>query len=94
MNEHEETEELIHWSTPRPGNIFLKKIDPRMLLPDGYVLRQQIQPVGLPQGVKVWVRIKYDRDYVVAKLKKEVIAPLNIKDYNTFQKLVSEAWKQ
>lgn len=94
MTEHTETEPLMHWSDPRPGNTFLRKFDPRMLLPDGFVIRQEIQPVGTPQGTRVWVQVKYDRDYVVQKLCREVLQPLNIKQYNTFQKLVSEAWEE
>lgn len=88
-----ENEPLMHWSDPRNGNVFLRRFDPRMLLPDGFIIKQEIQPKGVKRGIKVWVRIKYDREYVVAKLRKEVITPLGIRDYSTFQKLISEAWK-
>jgi hypothetical protein len=88
-----EQEEIIHWNEPRHGNKYLQKIDPKMLLPDGYLIRKEIRPIDHGKGSKKWVQIRYDRSYIIAKIHQEILEPLNLADYNSFQKLVSEAWK-
>lgn len=64
----------LYW-TELPGNKYLKKVEPAMLVDGGIVCRQEIKPIGAYE--KEWVEVEYDRVYVETKVKIELLNPLN-----------------
>lgn len=84
---------VIHWSE-LPGNKYLLKLDPAML-ESCFFSEQTIRRVGLrrsesPERVKV----HYDRDYVVAKLLRDMIAPLRVESLEELIALATEVWNE
>lgn len=96
-----ENEEVrrIYWHERSQGNKLLRKLNPIMLTPEGFVNLQEVVKKGAKrkQGFdnqKEWVEIVYNESYVVEKIFSEVLLPLNPKDYNSFQAIVSKAWEK
>lgn len=68
----------IHWSECI-GNVYLKKLDPRMLLTGGMVDLQKIRPPERFKSSKPEVmEVIYDRRFIEAKLFKVVLEPLGV----------------
>lgn len=84
----------IHW-LDLPGNKYLKKLEPGMLLPDGCVNRQEIRPVGAKRfESREWVEVLYDKRYVVSRILIDILQPLNIKSLQRLLSLMIDVWVQ
>ena len=38
--------------------------------------------------------VLFDREFVIEKIKRELLSHLNPHNYNELQKIISEAWKE
>lgn len=97
MNQTEEIQS-IKWSDRPSGNKYMQKLHPAMFLPDGFKVLTQIclKSTGrrrASEAEKAWVHVIYDENYIIQKLIRDILEPLNPKDYNSFQAIVSKAWK-
>lgn len=85
---------VIHW-TALPGNKFVKKLQPAMLSPIGYVTLQSIRLVGKKRDEpRELVRVIYDREYVIERLRCEILEPLQIESLDGWQQLMLEVWME
>lgn len=87
---------IVQWCEPN-GNPYLRSLHPMMLSSEGLLEMKEVslrdeRGSRIPQ--KQWVRVKYDRTYVSAKIINDVLRPLGITQYNDFQKLISGVWKE
>lgn len=88
----------IHWRNRPSGNKWMEKLHPAMLLPDGYRVLTQIclKSTGRRRASpneKEWVNVIYDETYIIEKIRRELLQPLNPKDYKALQTIISKAWK-
>lgn len=71
----------IHWTDATEGNKWLKRISPAMLVGEGVPEPRFIKLPGAEE--KEYVRVMYDRDYVFAKVVKELMEQMN---FDTIQR--------
>lgn len=82
----------IHW-TELPGNKYLKKPEPAMLLPMGKYAKQEIRPVGHKRyEEKRWLDVCYDRDYVLTRIWLDVVVALNLPSLERVLELILDMW--
>ena len=82
----------IHW-TELPGNKYLKKPEPAMLLPKGRYEKQEIRPVGRKRHEeRQWLEVCYDRDYVFARVWLDVVEALNLPSLERVLELILDVW--
>jgi hypothetical protein len=85
--------EKKHWREIL-GNPLIYNLHPAMLTPHGYDLLTSARHIGMGKSErKKELIIHFDEEYVIEKLKSDVLFKLQPKDYNDFQKCVSKAWK-
>lgn len=85
----------INWSEQAQGNKMLQRLHPGMLTPEGYKVQKELYLHGSRRdSQKAIVDVVYDESYVIEKLVREVLIPLNPNGYNDFQKIISKAWKK
>lgn len=65
-----------------------------MLTQDGCVVYQEIKPIGRGKtGKATWYAVHYDREYVLQRLKFDVVWALNIRSFRQLIELLAEVWK-
>ena len=86
--------EEIHWRLLL-GNPYRYSIHKLMLNESGYRISTMARKKGMSktEPLKPFV-IVFDREFVIEKLKREVLSHLNPSSYNELQKIISEAWKE
>ena len=86
--------ESIHWRLLL-GNPYRYSIHKAMLSDEGYKIATMARQKGMSktEPLKPFV-IHFDREFVIEKLKRELLNHLNPANYNELQKIVGEAYKQ
>lgn len=84
---------MIHHWRDLDGNPFTVNVDLSMLLREGLVIQRKIRLKGQPRdGSPLPVgQVRYDTDYVVSKLKRTFLDPLNCKTQKELQSLILKA---
>lgn len=83
----------IRW-VDLPGNKYLKKLEPEMLK-NCCQTKQTIRQVGIKRcELPKEVEVIYDRAYVIARLKLDVIEALKIQSLEALITLMTEAWNE
>ena len=83
----------INWRNLH-GNQFLQSLHPGMLTKAGYEIERKILPLDYKQGQdKELTTVHYDREFVIEKIVKLVIKPLNIQNKAVLNKLIDESWE-
>ena len=88
--------ERINWDEVN-GNVWLRKLHPLMLTQKGLEVLTSTIKKGSARNGKTDPQpylITYGRDYVVKWIVRCLLVPLAIRDYNEFQRLISECWKE
>jgi len=86
--------EEIHWRQLL-GNPYRYGICKAMLLDDGYRISTMARKKGMSKVEKPKPFIVlFDREFVIEKIKRELLSHLNPHNYNELQKIISEAWKE
>ena len=79
------------------GNRYMQALNPAMLDDGGMLIERRVKvpKKGLGKAAhlqeKEIVYVRYDRDYVIEKLRKEIVEPLAGLSYNDFQILLKQA---
>lgn len=84
----------VHWKQLQ-SNPFLQGLHPGMMTDDGYVKNKQDRIIGMSRfAEKIELEVVFDKQYLMEWLEQMVFEKLQIADWNSFQSLMSEAWKQ
>lgn len=85
-------DEIIYdWSEVR-GNVFRRKVNPKMLLPKGEIIRGGFMLKGHSiYSERELVSVCYDRAYVEAKLKNDFLNPLSQESLTKLQALLDKS---
>lgn len=86
--------ESIHWRSLL-GNPYRYSIDRAMLSEDGYNISTMGRKKGMSKSsLLIPLIVNFDREYVIEKLKREVLSHLRPESYNELQKIIGEAYKE
>jgi hypothetical protein len=85
------TVKIHDWSEVR-GNVFRRKPTPKMLLPEGDVIRGSFMLSGdSTYSVREEKFVKYDVNYIEAKLANDFLAPLSQSTLLGLEDLINRA---